>query len=106
MNGQLLSFCGCSSLCIDRKIDSPISSVSVSAVEADDALVVSAVEGSLAGKKVALFGSYGWGDGQWMRDWCERAGSADLYDEEGLAVNEADQETCRDLARKLAAWTP
>ena len=24
------------------------------------------------GKKVALFGSYGWGDGQWMRDWQER----------------------------------
>ena len=31
------------------------------------------LEGSLNGKKVALFGSYGWGDGQWMRDWCERA---------------------------------
>ena len=30
------------------------------------------LEGSLNGKKVALFGSYGWGDGQWMRDWCER----------------------------------
>ena len=27
------------------------------------------VKRSLAGKKVALFGSYGWGDGQWMRDW-------------------------------------
>ncbi|MBQ6373861.1 MAG: flavodoxin domain-containing protein [Clostridia bacterium] len=27
------------------------------------------VKGSLTGKKVALFGSYGWGDGQWMRDW-------------------------------------
>ena len=27
------------------------------------------VKGSLSGKKVALFGSYGWGDGQWMRDW-------------------------------------
>ena len=27
------------------------------------------LEGSLNGKKVALFGSYGWGDGQWMRDW-------------------------------------
>jgi flavodoxin short chain len=68
----------------------------------------SEVEGSLTGKKVALFGSYGWGDGQWMRDWCQRCGSADLYDEEGLAVNdapnEADQETCRDLGRKLAAW--
>ena len=27
------------------------------------------LEGSLNGKKIALFGSYGWGDGQWMRDW-------------------------------------
>ena len=27
------------------------------------------LEGSLNGKKVAMFGSYGWGDGQWMRDW-------------------------------------
>ena len=24
---------------------------------------------ALSGKKTALFGSYGWGDGQWMRDW-------------------------------------
>ena len=24
---------------------------------------------SLGGKKVALFGSYGWGDGEWMRSW-------------------------------------
>ena len=30
------------------------------------------LEGSLNGKKVALFGSYGWGDGQWMRDWSKR----------------------------------
>ena len=29
-----------------------------------------ALEGSLSGKRIALFGSYGWGDGQWMRDWC------------------------------------
>lgn len=27
------------------------------------------IKGSLAGKKVALFGSYGWGDGEWMRNW-------------------------------------
>lgn len=26
---------------------------------------------ALAGKKVALFGSYGWGDGEWMRNWEE-----------------------------------
>ena len=30
------------------------------------------VEGSLKDKKVALFGSYGWGDGEWMRSWEER----------------------------------
>ena len=27
------------------------------------------LEKSLSGKKVVLFGSYDWGDGQWMRDW-------------------------------------
>lgn len=31
------------------------------------------IEDKIAGKKVALFGSYDWGDGQWMRDWEERA---------------------------------
>lgn len=48
----------------------------------------SSIEGKLGGKKVALFGSYGWGDGQWMRDWAERAtkAGANLYDE-GLMVN-------------------
>lgn len=48
----------------------------------------SAIESKLSGKKVALFGSYGWGDGQWMRDWAERVTKtgANLYDE-GLMVN-------------------
>ena len=26
-------------------------------------------KGKLGSRKIALFGSYGWGDGQWMRDW-------------------------------------
>ena len=30
------------------------------------------ISSKISGKKVALFGSYGWGDGQWMRDWQER----------------------------------
>lgn len=30
------------------------------------------ISSKLSGKKVALFGSYGWGDGQWMRDWQDR----------------------------------
>ena len=34
------------------------------------------VEKALSGKKIALFGSYGWGDGQWMRDWEDRCRAA------------------------------
>lgn len=68
------------------------------------------LEGQLSGKKIALFGSYGWGDGQWMRDWCARCEGANaiLLSEEGLMANDAPddaaQEACRDLGRKLAAW--
>ena len=68
------------------------------------------LEGSLSGKNIALFGSYGWGDGQWMRDWCSRCDNAgaNLLDENGLMANEAPddamQESCRDLGRRLAAW--
>ena len=69
-----------------------------------------ALEGSLNGKKVALFGSYGWGDGQWMRDWVQRAqdDGAQLFSEEGLICNETPdddvQAACRKLGADLAAW--
>lgn len=33
---------------------------------------VTSIEGLVKGKKLVLFGSYDWGDGQWMRDWEER----------------------------------
>ena len=68
------------------------------------------LEGSLNGKKIALFGSYGWGDGQWMRDWCERVkeSGAVLFSEEGLICNETPdddvQAACRKLGADLAAW--
>ena len=61
----------------------------------------------LAGKKIVLFGSYGWGDGQWMRDWEERcrAAGAELA-QESVIANEApgDEETeqCRALGAALA----
>ena len=32
-------------------------------------------EAKLNGKKIGLFGSYGWGDGEWMRNWEETCGS-------------------------------
>jgi flavodoxin short chain len=43
------------------------------------------VEARLKGRSVALFGAYGWGNGQWMRDWQERttANGANLF-EQGL----------------------
>lgn len=68
------------------------------------------IDGSISGKTIALFGSYGWGDGQWMRDWCARceAANANIYDENGLIAHETPDgealEACRELGRKLAAW--
>ena len=69
-----------------------------------------ACESKLSGKKIALFGSYGWGDGQWMRDWCERVkeDGAQLFSEEGLICNETPdddtQAACRKLGADLANW--
>ena len=66
------------------------------------------IEGSLSGKKVLLFGSYGWGDGEWMRNWYERteAPGAKLIGDEGFIVNEApsddDLANLKELAKQLA----
>mgnify|MGYP000244229564 CR=1 FL=1 len=62
---------------------------------------------SLKGKRVALFGSYGWGDGQWMRDWAQRADDDGAFlCGEPLIVNEAPDadglEQCRALGAGLA----
>ena len=65
------------------------------------------VEKVLSGKKIGLFGSYGWGDGQWMRDWedrCREAKAELVMD--GVIANDApgDEETanCRQLGAALA----
>lgn len=67
------------------------------------------LKGSLAGKSVGLFGSYGWGDGQWMRDWeerCKAAGAA-VVGGEGVICQETPDDgaiaSCRALGRALAA---
>ena len=67
----------------------------------------SELEGSLSGKKVALFGSYGWGDGQWMRDWQQRTVQAGAQmPADGLIVNLTPDEDglaqCRELGAKIA----
>lgn len=69
----------------------------------------SQLEGRLSGRTVALFGSYGWGDGQWMRDWVDRMSSAgaNVLNGEGVICKEAPDDeavaACTDLGKQLAA---
>ena len=64
--------------------------------------------GGIRGKRLGLFGSYGWGDGEWMRNWEEqvRADGADLVSN-GVICNEAPDEeavaACQSLGRALAS---
>ena len=67
---------------------------------------VAEVEGFASGKTIGLFGSYGWGDGEWMRDWetrCKEAGAVlicesvicnEMPDDEGI-------QSCKALGENL-----
>ena len=60
---------------------------------------------ALKGKNIALFGSYGWGDGEWMRNWEERAKNdgATLVGGEGLIVNETPDDEALEKCAALGA---
>ena len=65
------------------------------------------VEGFASGKKIALFGSYGWGDGEWMRNWdetCRNDGAVMACD--FVICNDAPDEdakaACEELGKALA----
>ena len=64
------------------------------------------VESSLKDKKIALFGSYGWGDGEWMRNWedrCKAAGAV-LATDSVMANNDPDADaiaSCKALGAAL-----
>ena len=61
----------------------------------------------LGGKKIALFGSYGWGDGEWMRTWeenCKNEGAV-LTHESVICQEEPDDDAkaaCQELGKSLA----
>lgn len=69
---------------------------------------VSELESKVSGKQIVLFGSYGWGDGEWMRNWADRmtAAGAVVIDGEGIIANaEPDDEAkekCREAGKVLA----
>ena len=64
---------------------------------------------ALKGKNIALFGSYGWGDGEWMRNWVEQmtGAGAEMIEAEGIIANEAPdadaQAACEAAGKALAA---
>lgn len=68
---------------------------------------VESIESKVKNKKVALFGSYGWGDGQWMRNWEER-----MFNKGAVIINDCvianyepdddKKEECLELGQKLA----
>jgi flavodoxin short chain len=66
------------------------------------------VESFASGKTIALFGSYGWGDGQWMRDWVDRmnGAGATVLNGEGVICQEAPDDAalaeCASLGKQLA----
>lgn len=65
------------------------------------------IEDNLQGKKVALFGSYGWGDGEWMRNWYDRTKNtgASLYGEEGfIQQEEPDESVCKEFGEGFAGF--
>ena len=67
----------------------------------------SGIESKISGKKIAIFGSYDWGDGEWMRLWADRvkAAGAELIGGEGLICNNTPDDDalakCRELGGKL-----
>lgn len=70
---------------------------------------VEEVEKIVSGKTIALFGSYGWGDGAWMRDWEARmmAAGAKILGGEGVIAHETPDDAvlaiCEGLGQQLAA---
>ena len=63
----------------------------------------SSIEGSLSGKRIILFGSYGWGDGEWMRNWEERCiADGAVLAHAPVIANEAPDETAEAELREAA----
>lgn len=112
--GKIAEVVNVSNATVDMVSDSDVIAFGCSAMGAEtldegefDPFITS-IEGFLNGKTVGLFGSYGWGDGQWMRDWCDRMMNfgATVVNDEGVIANEAPDDgavaECIALGKALA----
>ena len=75
--------------------------------ETEFAPMFDGIKSALAGKAVALFGSYGWGDGEWMRGWekdCDDSGIRLVCESVTCceAPDDAALDACRALGKELA----
>ncbi|MDO4285588.1 MAG: flavodoxin [Eubacteriales bacterium] len=72
--------------------------------EGDFEPMFTSIEGKLNGKKIGLFGSYGWGDGEWMRLWeetCRNDGAVLAAD--SVIFNAAPDDTAAEELKALGA---
>lgn len=61
-------------------------------------------EPKLSGKKIALFGSYGWGDGEWMRNWAETcSGDGAVFASDFVICNGEPDEDAKKACKTLGA---
>lgn len=59
------------------------------------------ISNDISDKKIALFGSYGWGDGEWMQDWEQRIKNCGgIIIEESIICNESPEE---DILKRLTS---
>ena len=76
--------------------------------EAEMEPFVAELEPHVSGKIIGLFGSYGWGGGEWMNDWVERmkAAGATVVGDAGVICADAPDDdaiaACKELGEKLA----
>lgn len=84
---------------------------SMGAEELDDTMemFVDSLESEVSDKAIALFGSYDWGDGEWIREWHDRMegyGAKMIQDQDELIAHltpeDEDIEKCKELGKKLA----